>query len=109
MELSALQIVTTVVLIVAAGAVALFCDYLRNRSQQLHELAVELNVPEAMSGSAALPLMRPSAASASAARIARTAPSPPRRFPMKLPLQLPSFRLLRRRGRTVRNATPLKW
>jgi hypothetical protein len=85
MELSALQIVTTVVLIVAAGAVALFCDYLRNRSQQLHELAVELNVPEAMSGSAALPLMRPSAASASAARIARTAPSPPAPIPNEAP------------------------
>jgi len=43
MEPSAIQIVTTVVLIAAAGAVALVCDYLRNRSQQLRELALELD------------------------------------------------------------------
>ena len=66
MELSAIQIVTTVVLIVAAGAVALVCDYLRSRSQ-LPELALELNV-----ATPAAPAIAPSAASAAAARNART-------------------------------------
>jgi hypothetical protein len=70
MELSALQIVTTVVLIVAAGAVALFCDYLRNRSQQLQELAVELSVRKEMTGASPAP-PAPSAATAAAARNAR--------------------------------------
>ncbi|MGA2182534.1 MAG: hypothetical protein ABSH47_05845 [Bryobacteraceae bacterium] len=72
MELSAIQIVTTVVLIVAAGAVALVCDYLRNRSLQLRELAPELNVRMEMSvAAAAAPMSAPSAASAAAARRAR--------------------------------------
>jgi hypothetical protein len=72
MELSAIQIVTTVVLIVAAGAVALFCDYLRNRSQQLQELAVESGVRNELSAATpAAPMRAPSAASAAAARTAR--------------------------------------
>jgi hypothetical protein len=72
MELSAIQIVTTVVLIVAAGAVALVCDYLRSRSQQLPELAFELNVPNEMSvATPHAPMMAPSAVSAAAARTAR--------------------------------------
>jgi hypothetical protein len=72
MELSAIQIVTTVVLIVAAGAVALVCDYLRNRSQQLRELALELNVRKEVSvATPAAPMIAPSAASAAAVRAAR--------------------------------------
>lgn len=77
MELSAIQVVTTVVLIVAAGAVALFCDYLRNRSHQLQDLALELNVSKEMSVAAPVAaMMKPSAASAVAARKARTTEAP---------------------------------
>ena len=69
MEPSAIQIVTTIALMVAAGAVALVCDYLRNRSQQLRELALELDVRKEMT---AVPSAgSPSAASIAAARVGR--------------------------------------
>jgi hypothetical protein len=40
---NSIQLVVTVLLIAAAGAVALVCDYLRNKSQQWPEMAVALN------------------------------------------------------------------
>jgi hypothetical protein len=43
MEPHTIQLVVTVLLISAAGAVALVCDYLRNKSQQWPEMAVALN------------------------------------------------------------------
>jgi len=69
MEPNAIQIVTTIALIVAAGAVALVCDYLRNRSQQLRELALELDVRKEMT-TAPSP-GAPSAVTVAAARMAR--------------------------------------
>jgi len=69
MEPNAIQIVTTIALMVAAGAVALACDYLRNRSQQLRELALELDVRKEMT--AAPSPGAPSAATIAAARVAR--------------------------------------
>jgi hypothetical protein len=69
MEPNAIQIVTTIALMVAAGAVALVCDYLRNRSQQLRELALELDVRKEMTA-APSPGAR-SAATVAAARVAR--------------------------------------
>ncbi len=54
MGLSGLQIVITVILIVVAGGIALFCDYLRHRAQHLRELAVELNVRKEMAAAAAV-------------------------------------------------------
>jgi len=69
MEPNAIQIVTTIALMVAAGAVALVCDYLRNRSQQLRELALELDVRKEMTA-APSPGAR-SAVTVAAARVAR--------------------------------------
>jgi len=69
MEPSAIQIVTTIALIVAAGAVALVCDYLRNRSQQLRELALELDVRKEMTAAPAPGA--PAAAAVAAGRVAR--------------------------------------
>jgi len=43
MEPNTIQLVVTVLLIAAAAAVALVCDYLRNKSQQWPEMAVVLN------------------------------------------------------------------
>ncbi len=43
MEPHTIQLVVTALLIVAAGAVALVCDYLRNKSQQWPEMAVALD------------------------------------------------------------------
>ena len=78
MELSGIQIVTTVILIVVAGAVALFCDYLKNRAQHLRELAVELNVRQEMTAAVpAPPAPVASAASAAAARNGRTPETQP--------------------------------
>src|SRR5579871_34295 len=69
MELSGLQVVSTVILIVVAGGIALVCDYLRHRAQHLRELAVELNVRSEVAAAAAVPA--PAAASAAASRNAR--------------------------------------
>ncbi len=75
MELSGLQVVITVILIVVAGGIALVCDYLRHRAQRLRELAVELKVRSEIAATAAtLPppaAQVTSAASAAASRNAR--------------------------------------
>ncbi len=103
-----MQIVTTVVLIVAAVAVALFCDYLRNRSQQLDELAVELNVRNEMTvatpAAPARPVTPPAAAGKAApARTARSAPAVPAELPTP-PVEVKMQRDERHSSETVKPA-----
>ena len=66
-----MQIVTTAILIVAAGAVALYCDYRRNRSQHSGDAAVA----PATHKETAAPLTMPTAASASLARAVEPPPA----------------------------------